>query len=247
MIVEYPGDLTLGKKNGNVQINFLKSKDIPNGITLTKILLERYEIPKEDERLAELKQAVDYQSVMQHTGEPTAYLSKVFWSGGAYVDSKVDLIDISNAIENKFKYIIDVDSDLEKNLYLYRILTYGNTGWEYATRYVAGYLEYTPLVNIPEDSSAENEFLRWLDRSDIAAVAPDNVEGFVKWLTCRSLFHETYHLRYRGEVEDFKFSTYESRAWLLMHMMYRIHALNGDMMAINEKLCYEMGRNIANG
>jgi hypothetical protein len=247
MITQFPGDLTLARKNGNVQIKFLITKNIPQGVNIVKILLERYTVPLVDENLADLKGVVENQSVLQHTGEPTAYSSKVFWSGGSYLGSKAELIDITSAIENKYPYLIDVDSDLSGNLYLYRIIAYGSAGWEYATRYVAGYIDYSPLINIPESDSPENEFLRWLDVTDIEAVAPDNVAGIVEWLTCRSLFHETYKLRYRGEIEDFKFATYESRAWLLMHLMYYIHQRNGDMMAINERLCMQMGRDLGNG
>lgn len=245
MIDSYPTDLTLSKKNGNVLIKFLLGKNIPTGVTVRKVLLERYAVPIEDEQLADLKNAVELQSVMQHVGEDTAITSKVFWSGGAYLGQKVGLIDITEAVEKKYPYLIDVDTDLTSHLYFYRIITYGSPTWEYATRYVAGYLDYTPLVNIPIDDSPENEFLRWLDLTDIESVAPDNALGFAEWLTCRNLFHETYKLRYRGEVEDFKFSTYESRAWLLMHMMYKIHERNAEMMAINEELCNKIARGIS--
>ena len=114
-------------------------------------LLERYEVDKSNaEQMKALANALTYQSVLFYMNEKV-YMSASIWM--SEWDLQVDPVyyDIEDKFEHGVQYIIDTDTDVDKYIYVYRILIY-HAGVEYSSSYVAGvqYIDFVPseaLVN----------------------------------------------------------------------------------------------------
>ena len=210
MLTELVGDIGVERSGTKVKLRLYYAK--PNGsvpITLRRILVEKYELPLDDKYLEQIRDAISVQQVTQHTGSVTAYASKVFHTGGSVMETEPYIIDITSGVENRYPYLIDEDSDADNKGYLYRIITYGDNQFEYATRYVGGLVNDTTFFN------SKNPYINYLDRKDIEEILPEgNIEGIRKWVQYNCFFHETYKLRFFGEVEDFKFDSLWSRAFM---------------------------------
>lgn len=186
---------------------------LPENVVVEKVLLERYVIPKQSVYMGGLKQAIEEQTVLQHLGAETAVISKLFSMGGGDVQVEGKFIDITKAWTNNYPLIVDSEIDIDNFIYLYRVSSYGKPDYELATRYVTGVLRVPgPITN---EKIREYEYVKFLDNEDLLGIFPDNLAGFVKWINSQSLFHETYRLRPRGEIESFKFSSYYQRAFII--------------------------------
>ncbi len=178
-------------------------------VTLRSVIVEKYELPLESRYLEQIREGIDIQQVMQHTGDLTAYSSKVFHTGGPVIETNPYLIDITSGIEAGLPYLIDEDSNADLYGYLYRIITYGENQYEFATRYVGG------LVNDTTFFDSDNPYINYLDRKDVEDILPEgNIFGLRKWIQSKCLFHENYKLRFYGEVESFKFNVLWTRAFM---------------------------------
>lgn len=238
MLKELVADIGVERSGPKVKLRIYYAK--PNGSgtppVLRKVLVEKYELPLEDKYMLQIREAIDAQQVMQHVGATTAYSSKVFHTGGSILETEPYIIDITSGIESRFPYLIDEDSDADNYGYLYRIITYGENQFEYATRYVGG------LINDISFFNSKNPYINYLDGKDIEEILPEgNIRGLQKWIQHNCFFHETFKLRFFGEVEDFKFDSYWSRAFMDTYyatiLMDRIEA---KLMASERKM-YEFG------
>lgn len=217
MIAEI-NDITLFSDNENIGIELIYATE-PKG-TITKIFLERYEVPKKAENVAGLRDVVDQQSVMQYLGTETAYMSTQLHMGGGDVFVEGKLIDITNAIDDQFPFIIDDAADRDKNYYIYRILSLGENEYEKSTRYVVGFDEYDALID--NEELPDYEYIRFLDKADVREMVPDNTDAVIEWGNGNSFFLETFRHRRRSEHEAFKHSSYETRAWIDFHFLSKI-------------------------
>lgn len=217
-MAKVPSDITLLQDPAGISIEITYSDiELEDGVEIVKVLLERYEVPKEEDVLNKLKDVVFRQQVLQYLGGKTAYMSSVFGMGGGDLSIDPDLIDITLALDNEYPRIVDTGIDQASNFYLYRIITYGSPDFEMATRYVAGLDTFE--ADIKNVELIEAEYVKFLDSADIEKIFPDNVDGLLTWANEGSFFHETYRLRSKGEYESFKFSTFWQRAWMGIHYL----------------------------
>jgi hypothetical protein len=211
MLRELVADIGVERSGSKVKIRlyYAKPNETNSKVVLKKVIIEKYELPLEDRYMLQIREAIDLQQVMQHVGATTAYSSKVFHTGGSVLETEPYLIDVTPGIEAGLPYLIDEDSDANNYGYLYRVITYGENQFEYATRYVGGLINDTTFFN------SKNPYINYLDRKDIEDILPEgNTRGIQKWVEHNCFFHETYKLRFFGEVEDFKFDSYWSRGFM---------------------------------
>jgi len=196
---------------------------------LTKVLLERYEISLTDEdKINAIKDVIDQQSVQVYIGSNTAYMSTLFHMGGGDIFTDADIIDITAGTERLHDFIIDDISNRNNNMYVYRVLNYGNNRYESSTKYVAGLILYEPPIDNP--NLPDSEYIGYLDIDELEELMPGNVDGLIAWASGRSLFHETYRLRHRGEIESFKFSSYSTRGWINLYMLSKMMNHSEDLI-----------------
>ena len=221
-------NISLSKVRKGIALNISYSGNEKDAADVTNVLLERYEVPKNNEHLKGLKDVIYYQTVLQYIGMSTANMSGLFGFGGGDIAIEPDIIDITSAWEGLYPKIVDSEVDIENNMYLYRILTYATYDFEYATEYVAGITEHLPEFYNPD--IPDGEYIKFLDSKDIESIFPDNIEGIKRWIQNRSFFHDTYRLRYKGEHESFKFSTYWQRAWMGLQFINNIADSNDTLL-----------------
>jgi len=188
----------------------------PNTKTRVKnVLLYKYTIDMKDrEKVEEIRNVITKQAVMQHVGSKTARVSKVFHIGGGNLMVEPDIININKAENNEYDYIIDVDTDITKYFYVYRVVSYGTYNNEYATSYVAGILSIVPYINKPG-------FYKYITERDLQEVVKFPL-GVKKWIENDAYFMDIYMLRNRGEVEDYKLSSVGTRSFINIVYISRI-------------------------
>jgi len=214
-------DITLSKSGTDITINLSYSEDtLPENSEIKSVLLERYIIPKTDEYMPELKNALHYQGVVQYLGVVTAHMSKTLAMGGGNIGIEPTLIDITKAWQNMYPKIVDTGTDTDEYVYLYRIVTYGTQEYEKDTRFVAGLDPYEPILY--NDKIRDIDYIRFIDRQDLEELLPDNADAIIQWINGKSYFHETYRLRKLGEHESYKFSSYWQRAWMSLYFLKHI-------------------------
>jgi hypothetical protein len=205
-------DISLSREGNKVKIIPSYSIVENSGYGIETVLIEKYELALTDENLVETRKAIDIQQVLQYSGINTAYSSKLFHSGGSQLYKEPYLIPITYGVERSYDYFIDDSSDIDKNIYVYRILNYGKNSYESATQYVAG------LINDESYLNSKNLYHNYLDKQDFIELLPEgNIEALRYWIRFACLFHENYKLRFFGEVEDFKFNVHLSRTFLNMY------------------------------
>lgn len=179
---------------------------------ITHVLVERYEVPKRDlEKVAGIRDVISQQSVLQYMGGEAARMSKEFQMGGGDIFTDANMIDITSGVEQEFPLIIDDGADRDENLYVYRLLNYGQN-YESSTRYVVGLELIKPVID--NEDLPDSHLIAFMDRDEIEDILPENTDSLITWANERSLFLETYRLRERGEIPEFKFSSYLTRAWI---------------------------------
>lgn len=202
-------DITLQRDGSKIKIVPSYSKELNSGLGIESVLIEKYELEVTEENLGEVRKAIDLQQVMQYSGINTAYSSKLFHSGGSQVYKEPYLIPITYGAERQYGHFVDEASDINNNIYIYRILNYGKNSFEYGTSYVAGLINDEPYLN------SKNPYHNYLDKQDMVELLPEgNVEALRYWIMHQCLFHENFKLRFLGEIEDFKFNVHLSRAFL---------------------------------
>ncbi len=100
-------------------------------------LLERFVIPKSDTgQISLIVSAISTQNIMYYMNTET-FMSAYMHMGGVELTATPDYRDIRPAFLAGNPSILDVDTDTENNLYIYRIIMY-HDGTESASSYVAG-------------------------------------------------------------------------------------------------------------
>ena len=124
--------------------------------------LEKYIIPRTNDALLKiLAKAISCQSVLYYMSTASIYMSGIFWMGEHDLGVP-EFIDISYFFENGKEYIIDNNTDIDNNLYVYRIIT-SFMGIEHSSNYIVGLqnISIDPtgigMYNIPIASEADIE------------------------------------------------------------------------------------------
>lgn len=228
-------DITIRRQGDKVKIIPSYSDATSEGtVDIKKIIIEKYEVPIEADFLKEIRKAIDLQQVLQHVGINTAYSSKLFLSGGANVYKEPYLVDITYGVQKQYPYFIDDASNINNSVYLYRVLSYGLNSYEYGTRYVAGIINDTTFFD------SKNPYHNYLDMQDILELLPEgNIEGLRVWVKYMSFFIENYKLRFFGEIEDFKFNTHLSRAFMSIYFLTELVRRIESYLVATEVKLYE--------
>lgn len=201
-------EISLEKAGNKIRLIPAYTRETNNGFGVTKVLIEKYEL-RMDADLRAVRDVVDTQQVLQHSGINTAYATKIFYSGGGNTMVEPYLIDITKGVERSYPYYIDEDSVIGEKLFIYRVLSYGPGSYEYATSYVCG------IMDVDSFFMSKNPYHNYLDYRDILDILPEgNTEALRIWIRNECFFHENFRLRFFGEVEDFKFNVHLSRAFL---------------------------------
>lgn len=224
------GDITFIKavpEGLGIRLEYTNIPQLDN-LTITKVILERYEIPK-SLNLIGLKQAIEEQTVQVHIGTSTSFVSRVFSLGGGDVGVEAKLIDITKAWQKNYPMIVDSGLDEISYIYLYRIITYALPNYELATRYVTRVSGLDSLIT--NENFRDYEYIKFLDRKDFTDISVnginlENYEGIIKWINGDSIFHDTYRLRKRGEIESYKFTKYYQSAWMADYFIDFLTKLN---------------------
>lgn len=100
-------------------------------------LLEKFQIDKEDpDQMTALSQALTYQTVLYYMNVGI-FMSSSIWMSEYDLLVAPQYLDIQDKFELGVQYLIDTDADIDKYLYVYRIIYY-NIGTEGRSNYVAG-------------------------------------------------------------------------------------------------------------
>ena len=155
-------------------------------------LLERYELDKTDtEQMEALANALTYQSVLFYMNE-SVYMSASIWMSEWDLMVEPIYYDIEDRFEHGVQYIIDTDTDVDRYIYVYRIMIY-HAGIEYSSSYVAGvqYIDFVPseaLVNEPPIFASTGEGTLYREDSNGKIVL-------------KGLPGQLMNPRYRGPIE----------------------------------------------
>lgn len=100
-------------------------------------LLEKFEIDKSNaEQMNALSQALTYQSVLYYMNE-SLYMTSSIWMSVYDLFVPPSYIDIQDKFELGVQYIIDTDANIDKYVYVYRIMYY-SLGSSFSSSYIAG-------------------------------------------------------------------------------------------------------------
>lgn len=103
--------------------------------------LRKYRIPRSDtEMVALMSRAVFYQTIMYYMDE-TTYMSAYIYMND-WADFGIgEILNVSDFFVNSQYNIIDMETDLDNELYIYRVFGYYDNV-EYASSYVAGIMHF---------------------------------------------------------------------------------------------------------
>lgn len=124
--------------------------------------LYRFTIPRNNEELMnKIKDVIFYQSVLYYMNE-NIYMSAYMFLGD--IDIGVpEVIDITNIFQESQYMIVDINTDLNNNMYVYRLYGYYK-GKEYASEYIAGVMHF----------DIEEENITHIDPETTGGITPIN-------------------------------------------------------------------------
>lgn len=194
-------------KGRHVKINLEYEKRNINRVD--KVIIEKYDIDLNDEiDMTSLNEVIKTQQVLQRIGGKTANVSGVFHVGGPYIKREPHIIDITKGSIEEYPFLIDVDTNLESHIYIYRVITYWKFNNEFATRYIGGIFEDKSIF---DKEDGERGYLRYLTMDDMMDLLPLNYKALIRWVKYKCMFRETYKLRRKGIIESHKFSAYMNK------------------------------------
>jgi hypothetical protein len=183
-------------------------------------LLEKFELDKENpDQMYALSMALTYQSVLYYMGT-RIYMSASLWMSEWDLLVEPEYIDIKDKFEYGIQYLIDTDTDVDKYIYVYRIMAY-HAGVESSSSYVAGvqyidFLKSETLIDAPPISASSGRGTLYREDSDgkmIVKGLPGQlmnpryngpIEYEKEWARRRSIYNSIVHIgNIHSKVEEF--------------------------------------------